>query len=107
MYVDADQWTVEREAVLYGEWYCVGRVDDLGLTAAKRVATVDVAGESVLVTSDEDGTLHAAYNVCRHRGSQLRAPADTIGQAARDAGSLRCPYHSWTYALDGSLLKAP
>ena len=49
-------------------------VDDLGLAVPKRVVAVDVAGESVLVTSDEDGALHAAYNVCRHRGSQLCAP---------------------------------
>ena len=103
MYVDPAHWAVERDAVLYGEWYCAGRVDDLGLGTPKRVVAVEVAGESVLVTSAEDGTLHAAYNVCRHRGSQLCAP----GQPARDAGSLRCPYHSWTYALDGSLLKAP
>jgi Rieske 2Fe-2S family protein len=103
MYVDGDQWAVERDAVLYGEWYCVGRIDDLGLASPKRVVAVDVAGESVLVTSAEDGGLHAAYNVCRHRGSQLCPPE----QPARDAASLRCPYHSWTYALDGSLLRAP
>ena len=65
--------------------------------------TVDVAGESVLVTSDEDGALHAAYNVCRHRGSQLFPPE----QAACEASALRCPYHSWTYGLDGRLLRAP
>jgi glycine betaine catabolism A len=103
MYVDADQWSVERDAVLFGEWYCVGRIDDLGLATPKRVVAVEVAGESVLVSRAEDGALHAAYNVCRHRGSQLCTP----GQPARDAGSIRCPYHSWTYALDGSLLKAP
>ena len=103
MYVGASHWERERDAVLYAEWYCAGRVDDLGLAVPRRVAAVDVAGESVLVTSDEQGTLHAAYNVCRHRGSQLCSP----GQPARETGSLRCPYHSWTYALDGSLLKAP
>ena len=103
MYVDAAHWAVERDAVLYGEWYCVGRVDDLGLATPKRAVAVEVAGESVLVTSAEDGTLHAAYNVCRHRGSQLCPPE----APARDAGSLRCPYHSWTYALDGSLLRSP
>jgi Rieske 2Fe-2S family protein len=103
MYVDDDQWRVERDAVLYGEWYCVGRRDDLGVAAARRTVEVDVAGESVVLTSDEDGALHAAYNVCRHRGSQLCVP----GQPARDAAVLRCPYHSWTYALDGSLLRAP
>jgi Rieske 2Fe-2S family protein len=103
MYVDPGHWAAERDAVLFGEWYCVGRVDDLGLAVPKRVVAVEVAGESVLVTSAEDGALHAAYNVCRHRGSQL-CPPDA---PARDAASLRCPYHSWTYALDGSLLKAP
>jgi glycine betaine catabolism A len=103
MYVDAGQWQVERDAVLYGEWYCVGRRDDLGLASPRRVVAVEIAGESVLVTSDEEGVLHATYNVCRHRGSQLCAP----GQPARDAASLRCPYHSWTYGLDGSLLRAP
>ncbi len=103
MYVDDAHWAVEREAVLYGEWYCAGRVDDLGLAAPKRVVAVDVAGESVVVTSAEDGTLHAAYNVCRHRGAQLCTP----GQPARDAGAIRCPYHSWTYGLDGALLKSP
>jgi Rieske 2Fe-2S family protein len=103
MYVDEDQWLVERDAVLYGGWYCAGRLEDLGLAAAKRVVPVEVAGESVLVTSDADGVLHAAYNVCRHRGSQLCAP----GTPAREAGSLRCPYHSWTYGLDGSLMRSP
>jgi Rieske 2Fe-2S family protein len=107
MYVNADHWAVEREAVLYGEWYCVGRIDDLGLATPKRVVAVDVAAESVLVTSGEDGTLHAAYNVCRHRGSQLCPPQETTQTPAREAGSLRCPYHSWTYALDGSLLRSP
>jgi Rieske 2Fe-2S family protein len=103
MYVDADHWQVEREAVLFGEWYCLGRLDDLGLSEPRRVCAVDVAGESVLVTSTEGGGLHAAYNVCRHRGSQLVSP----DQAACEMSALRCGYHSWTYGLDGRLLKAP
>lgn len=102
MYVDPAAFAREREVVLYGEWFCVGRVADLGLDSPGRVAVVDVVGESVLVTRDTDGSLHAAYNVCRHRGSQLFTE-----QVCRAAQSLRCPYHSWTYALDGSLLKAP
>jgi Rieske 2Fe-2S family protein len=63
------------------------------------VVAVDVAGESVLVTSDEQGGLHAAYNVCRHRGAQLRpVTEEPLGQPlACAASSLRCPYHSWTY----------
>jgi Rieske 2Fe-2S family protein len=103
MYVDPQSWLAEREAVLFGEWYCLGRLDDLGLAVPGRVLSVDVVGESVLVTSDAEGRLHAAYNVCRHRGSQLRPPV----QAACDASALRCPYHSWTYGLDGRLLRSP
>jgi Rieske 2Fe-2S family protein len=72
MYVDPGTWLAEREVALFGQWFCLGRTDDLGLEATARVATVDVAGESVLVMRAEDGALHAAYNVCRHRGSQIR-----------------------------------
>ena len=110
MYVDEAAWVTERERVLYASWACVGRAADLGLDSAGRLAVVDVAGESVVVTRDDDG-LHAAYNVCRHRGSQLvpRDPgAPGSDQPACSAvGALRCPYHSWTYSLAGRLLKAP
>ncbi len=105
MYVDEAAWRVERDAVLYGEWFCAGRRDRLGLADPSRVVVLDVAGESVLVTSDEHGALHGAYNVCRHRGSQLLPAAGPA--AACEAAALRCPYHSWTYGLDGRLLKAP
>ena len=108
MYVDEATWRVERDAVLFGEWFCVGRRDALGLGVPSRVVVVDVAGESVLVTSDEMGRLHASYNVCRHRGSQI-LPATAPGgtPSTCQASALRCPYHSWTYGLDGRLLKAP
>ena len=108
LYVDEAAWLEEREAVLYGEWFCVGRLHDLGLDRSRRLAVVSVVGESVLVTSDDDGVLHAAYNVCRHRGSQLlpREDADAPPLTC-EASALRCPYHSWTYALDGRLLRSP
>ncbi len=106
MYVDVHHWAREREQVLFGEWFCVGRRADLGLSGPRRLAVVDVVGESVLLTSDENGALYAAYNVCRHRGSQL-VPTDGLPVEAQDASALRCPYHSWTYRLDGRLLRAP
>ena len=108
MYVDEAAWRVERDAVLYGEWFCIGRLESLGLGVPSQVVVVDVVGESVLVTSDEHAGLHAAYNVCRHRGSQI-LPAVSPGAAPSpcQASALRCPYHSWTYGLDGRLLKAP
>ena len=107
LYVDPAAFAVERDRVLFGEWFCVGRRSDLGLGEPGRVAVVDVVGESVLVTSDEEGRLSAAYNVCRHRGAQLFAAVPGAEPVCTAAGSLRCPYHSWTYALDGSLLRAP
>lgn len=107
LYVDPAAFAVERDRVLHGEWFCVGRTVDLGLDRPGRVAVVDVVGESVLVTCDDAGSLHGAYNVCRHRGAQLVAALPGAEAVCTVAGSLRCPYHSWTYALDGSLLKAP
>jgi Rieske 2Fe-2S family protein len=82
-------------------------VADLGLHEPERVAVVEALGESLVVTSDADGALHAAYNVCRHRGSQLFPTEPGSAPQLCAAKSIRCPYHSWTYALDGSLLRAP
>ena len=113
-YVDAALHERERTAVLLREWTCVGRLDDLGLTEPgtrdllpERLAVVDLHGESVLVTTDADGVLHAHFNVCRHRGSQVVPVEPGASVAPCAAKSLRCPYHSWTYGLDGSLLHAP
>jgi Rieske 2Fe-2S family protein len=109
MYVDEQTWLTERESVLFGQWYCIGRRDDLGLAMSSHVVVVDVVGESVLVTSDAEGRLHGAYNVCRHRGSQLRPVVEKVSvtPVACAASALRCPYHSWTYGLDGTLMHAP
>jgi Rieske 2Fe-2S family protein len=114
-YVDDAFWRREREVVLLREWTCIGRLDELGLTAPgsrdllrERLAVVDLLGESVLVTTDAGGGLHAHHNVCRHRGSQVvPVPPDDPAPAPCAARSLRCPYHSWTYGLDGRLLHAP
>ncbi|MSO28091.1 MAG: aromatic ring-hydroxylating dioxygenase subunit alpha [Candidatus Nanopelagicales bacterium] len=99
-YVDPESFLRERD-MLRGQWTCIGRLDELGLEHVGRVAVVDFYGESIVVTND--GSLHAHANVCRHRGSQI-LPADS---SPCDLKALRCPYHSWTYALDGSLLHAP
>ncbi len=114
-YVDESSWLVEREQVLMRSWTCVGRLDELGLTAkgktqllSNRVAVVNLLGESVLVSVTTEGTLHAHYNVCRHRGTQL-IPMDDDGTAPAPCALkvIRCPYHSWSYHLDGRLRSAP
>lgn len=99
-YVDPGMFSRERD-MLRHEWTCLGRLDDLGLDGPGRVAAVDFHGESILVTND--GVLHALANVCRHRGTQLM-PADAPPCATK---ALRCPYHGWSYHLDGSLRHAP
>jgi Rieske 2Fe-2S family protein len=107
-YVDATAFALERERVLAREWHCVGRVAELGLDRPDRLAVLDVLGESVLVTRTADGAVVGHYNVCRHRGSQLfpAGPDDPV-PSVQDAKAIRCPYHSWTYDLDGRLLRAP
>ncbi|WP_206428500.1 aromatic ring-hydroxylating oxygenase subunit alpha [Mycolicibacterium stellerae] len=110
-YVDAASF--DREAgMLRREWTCIGRLDEFGLAAAghaspNRRAVVCYLGESVIVTADAAGALHAFANVCRHRGSQVVPVEPGIPAEPCSAKSLRCPYHSWTYGLDGRLLHAP
>jgi Rieske 2Fe-2S family protein len=114
-YVDEAQYEREREIVLARSWTCAGRLTDVGLVDGartllpNRLSVLALLGESVLVTTDADSRLHAHYNVCRHRGTQLVPHDPTTDEAPDPCGSrvLRCPYHSWTYAADGSLLRAP
>jgi len=109
-YIDDGHWRRERDVVLHNEWLCVGRLSTHGLDvgSAERLAVIDVAGESVLVARDRTGELRAFFNVCSHRGSQVvPVDPDLDPPAPCGAAALRCPYHSWTYDLDGRLMRAP
>jgi Rieske 2Fe-2S family protein len=106
-YVEPAAFETERRDVLARSWCCVGRLHELGLGAPERLAVVEVAGESVLLTSDADGGLHAHANVCRHRGAQVVPHVPHEAPEPRPARALRCGYHSWTYGCDGRLLRAP
>jgi Rieske 2Fe-2S family protein len=106
-YVEAASWDVERTSVLARSWVCVGRAGTLGLDASDRLAVVEVLGESLLLTTDPAGALHAHANVCRHRGAQVVAHEPGSPPPPRPAKALRCGYHSWTYGCDGRLLRAP
>ena len=108
MYVDPDHFARERDVVLFDSWFCVGRIDDLGLDRPGRLAVLDVVGESILVTSGR--RRRAPRGVQRLPSPGLPGRARPIpGPLPRPVtvGALRCPYHSWTYDLDGQLLKAP
>jgi Rieske 2Fe-2S family protein len=89
----------ELEHVFRREWICAGHVDQL--RERGRFLTVELGRDSVLVVADDDGLPRAFVNTCRHRGARLvEAPE---GRMRR----LQCPYHAWTYGLDGSLRNAP
>jgi Rieske 2Fe-2S family protein len=88
----------ERRAIFWDQWFYVGRAEQFDRAGA--FATIDVAGESVIVVRAEDG-LHAHLNLCRHRGSRLLCGDGVL------RGAIRCPYHGWAYALDGALVAAP
>ena len=88
----------ELDAVFAREWVCAGHVDRI--RAPGQFFVVEIAGESVVIVADDDGLPRAHVNTCRHRGARVVAAAE--GTAKR----LRCPYHAWTYNLDGSLRNA-
>ena len=102
-YVSPDVFAQERERMFFDEWFCIGRCEEA--PAAGDYIVANIAGESVLCVRGKDMQLRAFFNVCRHRGSQLIPAIDRASGSL--GGSIRCPYHSWTYDLDGRLRTAP
>jgi Rieske 2Fe-2S family protein len=90
----------ELENIFYRRWICAGRASQLSQPGDYFL--VEIGDENLIVTRDKQDRLHAFYNVCRHRGTRLCE--ETSG---RFPGSIQCPYHAWTYALDGQLIGAP
>ncbi|PZR00251.1 MAG: (2Fe-2S)-binding protein [Cereibacter sphaeroides] len=80
------------------DWLCAGRAD--ALKEPGDYLTMDISGEPIIVMRDREGQLRAMSNVCRHRMSVLL-------QGRGHTRSIVCPYHAWTYNLDGSLRGAP
>ncbi len=95
-YISPDVFERERRQVFGREWLCVGREESIRKTGD--FFTVEPAGENLIVTRDGEGRVRAFYNVCRHRGTRI-CSADS----GRFQGSIQCPYHAWTYGLDGTL----
>ncbi len=99
-FTSPEHFALERERILARHWLCVGRVDELREPGDFRL--VEVAGEQLIVVRGREGDTRAFFNVCRHRGSRVCEE-----RAGRFAGSIQCPYHAWTYGLDGRLIGAP
>ncbi len=98
-YVDARVAELERQSVFGRTWQAVARVDQL--LSAGQFVTTELAGEPLLMVRGTDRRLRAFYNVCRHHAAAV------VTDEHGTANILRCPYHGWSYGLDGSLKGAP
>ena len=99
-YTDPEVFREELERFFFGMWVCAGRSEQIEKAGDYFLA--EVASESVIVTLDSAERVRAFYNVCRHRGTQICKEGE-----GKFAGRIQCPYHAWTYGLDGRLLAAP
>jgi Rieske 2Fe-2S family protein len=90
----------EADRIFARRWVCVGRAEQIADPGDYFLA--EVAGESLIVVRDKQEGLRAFFNVCRHRGTRL---CEEI--SGRLNGAIQCPYHGWTYGLDGRLRGAP
>jgi choline monooxygenase len=98
-YTDAAFFRAEIDAVWTDGWCCIGFAHEVPEPGS--VHPVEIAGKPLLLARDHAGRLRVFWNVCRHRGMKL------VEAPGRLAGVIRCPYHSWCYALDGALKVTP
>ena len=98
-FVDDEVFEWER-ANLFRSWICVGHVS--AVDEPGKFVMRELGPDSVVVIGAEDGRPRAFLNVCRHRGARIVEEAE--GKVRK---RLRCPYHAWSYGLDGSLQAAP
>ena len=99
VYTRPEFFEVERDHVLAATWVCVGIASDVANPGD--LFPYDFGGMPILLLRERAGTIRAFHNVCSHRGVQLVSEPRTV----RD--TITCPYHAWTYALDGALLRRP
>jgi phenylpropionate dioxygenase-like ring-hydroxylating dioxygenase large terminal subunit len=99
-YTDPAIFEHDMERMLLRHWFCAGHVSSI--PRAGDYLVLDLGPESVIIVRNSTGEVRALLNVCRHRGSRLCAGRTGKAQSAR----LTCPYHAWTYDLDGNLLAA-
>ncbi len=98
-YTDPAIAALEQDRVFARSWQLIARTDQVARPG--EFVTAEVAGEPILVIRGKDGVLRAFFNVCRHHAAAV------LTEPAGCAERLRCPYHGWTYALDGTLKATP
>lgn len=97
-YTDPAVFEHEKEKIFAHSWICVAHRSELA--EPNDYVTREVIGENIVVLRDRDGVLRAFYNVCPHRGHQL------LSGSGRAKNVITCPYHAWTFKLDGELARA-
>jgi phenylpropionate dioxygenase-like ring-hydroxylating dioxygenase large terminal subunit len=97
-YTSPDHFAREMEHVHRRNWFLFGRADELPDPGDYRA--IETVGGPVIVLRGEDGLVNAFANTCRHRGSLLL-------EGAGNRRAITCPYHAWSYRLDGTLIGAP
>jgi len=98
-FVSPEIFAQEQAAIFSAQWVLVGHQSQIARPGDYFVQ--EVAGESLIMARDREGTIRGFYNVCRHRGTRL------CEDQSGNSSMIQCPYHAWTYALDGKLVGAP
>lgn len=98
VYTSPEFLELELDEIFNHEWCCVGRIDDFSEPGNYR--TMKIGRDPVIILRDREGELRAMSNVCRHRMSTL------LEGSGKLKGRISCPYHAWTYNLDGQLIGA-
>ncbi|HYV27281.1 MAG TPA: aromatic ring-hydroxylating dioxygenase subunit alpha [Candidatus Eisenbacteria bacterium] len=99
-FISPEVFVREQERILSTQWLCIGHQSQIAKAGDYFVQ--EVAGESLIILRDQQGEVYGFYNVCRHRGTRLCE--EKTGQLRE---TIQCPYHAWTYGLDGRLTGAP
>lgn len=99
-YFDPDWFAREQLTIWSKHWVYVGRDNGLPEMTMRRIS---VAGQNLILIKDRDGALSCFHNTCRHRGSELCS----VEEKQLASKLIACPYHQWSYALDGRLIRTP
>ena len=98
VYTSDEFLAAELEHVFSHDWFCAGRASSLSKPGD--YLTLELAGQPIMVVRNSDGNLQAQSNVCLHRMS-------TLLEGRGNTRAIVCPYHAWTYELNGKLRGAP
>ncbi|HEY2567803.1 MAG TPA: aromatic ring-hydroxylating dioxygenase subunit alpha [Candidatus Udaeobacter sp.] len=99
-FVSSEIFSQEQDEIFSKQWVLVGHQSQIAEVG--EYFTVEIARESLIIVRDRRGAIRGFHNVCRHRGSRI-----IENENGKASAGIQCPYHAWTYGLDGRLLGAP